>query len=78
MDHGGLAGIVRALLLRPVDNDSGHRRDENDGASSSTFYHVATTGLGYSESAIGVDVYRSAEVFGVILFGLDIGADHQC
>lgn len=74
LDDGGLGGVVAGLLLRVVDDAARHGGDEDDGAAVLGVDHVAADGLGDQKGAGDVDVEKTAELLGVVVLGLDVGA----
>lgn len=78
LGHGGLGGVVGALLLRVQDAGGGDGGEEDDGAAGAGGggggHHVAGAGLGDEEGAREVGVEEGAEEGRVVGFGFYVGA----
>ena len=74
LDNAGLGSVVAGLLLRVVDDSSGHRGDVNDGSAGLGLDHSLANGLGDDEGTGDVDVDETTEHVVVIDLGLDVGA----
>jgi hypothetical protein len=72
LHNTGLGGVVAGLLLRVVDDSTGHRGDVDDGATSLGLDHGLTNGLGDDEGASDVDVDETTEHVVVVDLGLDV------
>ena len=76
LDNAGLGGVVARLLLRIVDDGSGHRSDVDDRAASLGLDHGLADGLGHDESAGDVDVDQATEHVVVVHLSLDVGTSN--
>lgn len=77
LNDAGLGGIVAGLLLRVVDDGTGHGGDVDDGAALLGLDHLLADGLGDEEGAGDVDVNEAAELLVVVDLGLDVGAGEE-
>ena len=75
LDDGRFRRVVTALLLGVVDDGARHRCDEDDRAAVAGRNHGAAACLGHEEGAGDVDVDEAAELFRVVILGLDVGTE---
>lgn len=78
VNNTSLGRIVAALLLRPIDDSSAHRSDEDDGSSRALADHVAAGSLGADERTIEINIDQTTEHVGVVGLRGDIGAIKIC
>lgn len=69
LDDTGLGCIVARLLLRVIDNGSGHGGNQDDGARLASSNCSTTNGLGHHERASQVDINQAAPHLEIISLG---------
>jgi hypothetical protein len=75
LDDSSLGGVVARLLLRVVDDGTGHGGDVDHGATTLEFDHLLTDSLSDEEGSGDVDVKQTTELLRVVGLGLDVGAE---
>ena len=74
LNDSGLGGVVAGLLLRVVDDGSGHGSDEDHGHGVLELNHLLSNGLSNQEGTSDVDVEKTTEHVGGVSLRRNVGA----